>query len=204
MARVRLLVATRNKGKLEEFKRLFGHLEARITDLDSEGISEQIEESGKTFEENARLKAKGYSRLSGLVTIADDSGLEVDALGGAPGVLSARYGGAGLSDAERVQLLLREMRSVPGWKRTARFRAVIALSGPGVPGRSVTTDGVVEGAIAHEAIGGHGFGYDPIFWLKERATTAAGLRPEEKDRISHRGQAARKMAEILSKLTGSR
>ncbi len=200
MPATRLLIATRNPGKRREFQRLLEGLPFEFVDLAGAGVHGEVVETGKTFEQNARLKAQGYCRLSGLLTLADDSGLEVDALGGGPGIMSARYGGPGLSDEGRVMLLLERMRDVPGWKRQARFRAVLALAGPGVTGGVATTEGVVEGAIAHGPMGKDGFGYDPVFWLKQRVKTMAELRPEEKDAISHRGQAARKMKEVLLRL----
>ena len=196
----KLLIATRNPGKAREFQRLFAGLPFELVDLPAAGITVEVNETGKTFEENARLKAAGYSKASGLLTLADDSGLEVDALGGEPGVMSARHGGPGLSDEDRVRVLLHNMKDIPGWKRQARFMAVLALAGPGVPGGSLTAEGVVEGAVAHEPIGKNGFGYDPVFWLKRRAKTMAELTPEEKDAVSHRGQAARKMAGALGRL----
>ncbi len=195
-----LLIATRNTGKLREFQRLFDGLPYELADLAAAGVRAEISETGRTYEENARLKASGYAAASGLLTLADDSGLEVDALGGEPGVMSARYGGPGLSDADRVRLLLERMKDVPGWTRQARFRAVLALAGPGVPGGIVTTEGTVVGAIAHEPIGTGGFGYDPVFWLKGLAKTMAELSPDQKDAISHRGQAARNMAVVLRRL----
>jgi XTP/dITP diphosphohydrolase len=197
--RKRLLLATRNPGKTREFRRLLKDLDVEVIDLESAGVREEIEETGATFEENARLKARGYARLSGELTLADDSGLEVDALDGRPGVMSARYGGPGLTDADRVTKLLAEMKDVRGWKRTARFTAVLALAGRGVPSGAVTEKGVVEGAITHEPIGNGGFGYDPIFWIASLAKTSAELTGEQKDIISHRGAAARKMLPHIRK-----
>ena len=130
--------------------------------------------------------------------MADDSGLVVDALGGRPGVLSARYGGEGLTDAQRVELLLGEMDYVPWEERTARFRCVIALAWPG--GRLETVEGVIEGIIQYEPEGNNGFGYDPIFHLPERGCTTAQLETSDKNRISHRGQAVRKAAKLLMEL----
>jgi len=188
--RKKILVATRNPGKLKEFQRLLAHLDMDVIDLDLAGIQEEVEETGSTFEENARLKAETYGKLSGILTLADDSGLEVDALDGRPGVMSARYGGPGLSDEQRVEKLLEEMEEVRGWDRQARFKSVIALSNTGA---TVTEEGAIEGAIAHQAIGENGFGYDPVFWLASRAKTTAELSGEEKDAVSHRGVALRKM-----------
>lgn len=201
--RNRLLLATRNPGKVREFRRLLKELDIQVIGLDEAGIRDDIEETGSTFEQNARLKAEGYSRLSGELTLADDSGLEVDALGGQPGVMSARYGGPGLNDAQRVTKLLEEMKDVRGWDRKARFKAVLALAGKDVPSGVVTEDGVIEGAIAHQPIGDGGFGYDPVFWIASLAKTSAELTGEQKDAISHRGAAMRKMLprlrEVLKK-----
>ena len=158
----------------------------------------EVEETGDTFAENAILKAEAYCASAGVLTLADDSGLVVDALGGRPGVLSARYGGEGLTDAQRVELLLGEMDCVPWEERTARFRCVIALAWPG--GRLETVEGVVEGIIQYEPEGSNGFGYDPIFHLPERGCTTAQLETSDKNRISHRGQAVRKAAKLLMEL----
>ena len=197
--RNRLLLATRNPGKIVEFQRLLKNAQVEVIGLDDVGVRDEIEETGETFEENARLKADGYARLSGELTLADDSGLEVDALGGRPGVMSARYGGPGLTDAQRVTKLLEEMKDVQGWKRTARFTAVLALARPGEPSATVTETGVVEGAIIHQPLGTNGFGYDPVFWLPSLTKTSAQLTGEQKDAISHRGAAARKMLPHIKK-----
>lgn len=200
--RRRLVLATRNAGKVREFARLLRHLNIELVGLEETGVTEEVEETGSTFEENARIKAKGYARLTGETTLADDSGLEVDALSGKPGVQSARYGGPGLSDADRVTKLLGELDDVRGWKRTARFTAVLALTGDDVPGGMITEAGKLEGAIAHEPIGKDGFGYDPIFWLAGLAKTSAELTGEQKDAVSHRGTAVKKMLPHLEKLFG--
>ena len=195
--RNRVLLATRNPGKVREFERLLSGLDIAVLGLGDAGITEEIKESGATFEQNARLKAQGYGRLSGELTLADDSGLEVDALGGKPGVKSARYGGPGLTDEQRVEKLLDELKNVRGWDRKARFRAVLALAGDGVPDGVVTTERVVEGSIAHQPIGTGGFGYDPVFWIPSIANTTASLTGEQKDRLSHRGAAVRKMVPYI-------
>ena len=206
----KLLIATRNPGKVREFSRMFSAMDFdvayEIVGLDELGIDLDVEETGSTFEENSVLKATAYAEASGVMTLADDSGLVVDALDGAPGVNSARYGGADLDDEGRVQLLLDNMRSVPGWKRTARFVAVLTLAGVELEGLTgpkgryeglVSSRGVLEGAIAHQPIGGDGFGYDPVFWLVSRAKTSAQLTGPEKDAISHRGVALRGLLETL-------
>ena len=146
------------------------------------------------------LKARAYAEASGELTLADDSGLEVKALDGEPGVKSARYGGEGLDDEGRVQLLLKNMESVRGWNRQARFVAVLALVGDKVPGGESTTEGVVDGAIIHEPVGENGFGYDPVFWLASHAKTTAQLSGEEKDEVSHRGNALRQLLPVLQNL----
>jgi len=200
----KLLVATRNSGKVREFSRMLSHLSTDtvfdVVGLDDLRIDLEVKETGSTFEENAVLKARKYADVSGEVTLADDSGLVVDALNGAPGILSARYGGDGLNDEDRVRFLLENMYDIPGWERTARFIAVIALVGPGVPGGLVTSEGVIEGAIMHEPIGQNGFGYDPVFWIPRRAKTTAQMSAAEKDGISHRGIALRGMSSTLKAL----
>ncbi len=200
--RKRLILATRNAGKIREFRRLLGSTGVELVGLDETDVSETVDETGSTFEANARLKAEGYSKLTGEVVLADDSGLEVDVLDGRPGVLSARYGGPDLSDEQRVQKLLGELIDVRGWKRTARFRAVLALAGPGVPGGVIVEEGAVEGAIAHQPIGENGFGYDPVFWLASHAKTTAELSGEEKDAVSHRGAAMQKMLPHIEQWAG--
>ncbi len=183
-----LLVATHNKGKLREYRELLRDLPVRLVYLDEVGIHEDVPETGSTFEENAVQKATAYARLSGLPTLADDSGLEVDALGGAPGVHSKRYAGPNASDEDRIRKLLAELDGVPPEQRTARFRCVIAVATP--EGEVITAHGTVEGVIAEAPRGHHGFGYDPVFYLPDRGCTMAELPPEEKNRISHRARAA--------------
>ena len=192
-----LLIATRNSGKIREYRNLFADLPFNLADLNDFDIREDVPETGSTFEENAHLKATTYCRLAGVLTLADDSGLEVDALGGDPGVLSARYGGPELDDRDRVQLLLSNMTGVPGWQRKARFRAVLALAAPPDGNILETADGAVEGAICHVPLGHNGFGYDPVFWLPGRAMTMAQLTAEEKNTLSHRGRAATAMGRFL-------
>ena len=198
--RKRLVLATRNAGKIREFTRLLGNIDVELVGLDEVGVEDEVDETGQTFEDNARIKAEAYARLSGETVLADDSGLVVDALDGRPGVQSARYGGPGLSDEDRVDKVLGELKDVRGWKRTARFVAVVALAGKDVPGGLITEMGVLEGAIAHQPIGENGFGYDPVFWLAGFAKTSAELTGEEKDAISHRGNAVRKILPHIEKL----
>lgn len=185
----RLLVATHNKGKVAEYADILGDSGIDWLTLDEAGITDEVAETGDTFRVNAILKATAYAQQCGLLTLADDSGLEVDALGGRPGVLTARYGGPGLSPADRYHLLLRELGDTPDEQRTARFHCVVALAAP--DGAIIgTADGVCEGRIAHAPAGEGGFGYDPVFYLPERGLTMAQLPAGEKHRISHRGRAA--------------
>lgn len=194
----KLLIATRNPGKVREFRELLEGLPVEITYLDAEGIGFEVEEAGASFAENAVRKASEYARASGLWTWADDSGLEVDALDGGPGVYSARYAGAGASDADRRRKLLNALAGVPWHRRTARFRCVIALATP--EGEIRTAEGSCEGVIAFGPAGSNGFGYDPIFYLPDRGATMAQLESDEKNRISHRGRAARKAEQLLEEM----
>jgi XTP/dITP diphosphohydrolase len=195
---MKLLIATHNRGKLQEYQEIFVDLLFEMVTLDDVGIAEDVEETGETFEANARLKADTYARMSGLLTLADDSGLEVDALGGEPGVYSKRYAGEGKSDAERNEYLLEKLREVPQKRRSARFRCVIVIAD--AQGQTWTTEGTCEGEIAFAPRGTNGFGYDPIFILPERGKHLAELTSEEKNRISHRGRAAIGAREILAEL----
>ena len=191
-----LLVATGNPGKLREYRGLLRDAPYRLVSLKDVGITDEVEETGDTFAENAWLKASGYAAMSGLLTLADDSGLEVDALGGQPGVHSARYGGdACQSDADRVDLLLKNLDGVPWERRTARFRCVINVAEPSAasnaqPQLLVSVVGSVAGMVQYEPAGDDGFGYDPVVFLPSFGRTVAQLSLEEKNRISHRGNAA--------------
>jgi len=196
--RRKLLIATRNKGKVREYEELLASLAVRITYLSAEGIDFEVSETGSTFADNAMQKAQRYARASGLLTLADDSGLEVDALGGEPGVFSARYAGPGASDEQRYRLLLERMKRVLWEDRSARFRCVIAVAEP--DGETYTAEGVCEGVIALAPEGEHGFGYDPVFYLPEHGQTMAQLAPEVKNRISHRARAARGIKPILARV----
>ena len=162
------------------------------------GVDAMVEEEGASLEENARLKATAYAALSRLLTLADDSGLEVDALGGEPGVRSARYAGNGASDRERIDYLLARLADVPEAKRQARFRCVIAIATP--KGEVKLSEGECQGVITFAPRGEEGFGYDPVFYLPERGKTVAELTPEEKNQISHRGRAAQEARQILERL----
>lgn len=197
-----LLVATHNRGKLREYRELLRDLPVQLTFLDEVGIADDVPETGQSFEENAVLKARAYAQKSGLLTLADDSGLEVDALGGRPGVHSARYAGPTATDADRIRKLLSELQGVPPEQRTARFRCVIAVATP--DGEVITAEGTVEGVIATEPRGTHGFGYDPIFYLPELGVTMAQLPPAVKNRISHRARAAQAIKPLLRDLLARR
>jgi XTP/dITP diphosphohydrolase len=194
----KLLVATNNRGKLREYAELLKGLPFELSTLSEQGITEEVEESGSSLKQNAIHKATSYAKLSGLTTMADDSGLEVDALGGEPGPLSRRYAGDNVSDKERNDYLLAKLRDIPWEKRTARFRAVIAIVAP--DGKVKTTEGVCEGIIALDFKGEGGFGYDPIFYLPELDKHMAELTLAEKNRISHRAKAAQKARRILERL----
>lgn len=193
----RLVVATRNRGKLAEIASRLAELGFAALDLDAVLPGLEIPEDADSFAGNALEKARSVSAASGLPTLADDSGLEVDALGGAPGVRSARYGGAGLSDAERCALLLEALSRVPGAGRTARFRAALAYVSP--RGTERVFHGVLEGSIAGKASGEHGFGYDSIFVPNGCDRTLAELGPAVKERISHRALALAAFVAWLSK-----
>jgi XTP/dITP diphosphohydrolase len=200
----KLLVATRNLHKLDEFRDMLSELEdVEWVSLWDVGLGEMdVEETGTTFEENARLKAYEYQKASGLVTFADDSGLEVDALNGEPGVYSARYGGPDItSDAGRYRLLLEKLASVPDEKRDARFVCVIAIA---LPEHDKLEDipvvrGTVEGKIGYGPRGENGFGYDPVFELPN-GHTIAELPDADKHAISHRGNALRRALPVIRQM----
>ena len=198
MSRTTLLVATHNVGKAREYMQLLADLPIAITWLDQVGIRGSVDETGATFTENALLKARYYADVSKLLTWADDSGLEVDALGGRPGVLSARYGGENVTDRERCMALLHELEGVPDEARTARFRCVIAIATP--DGQAWTAEGVVEGLILRAPRGDNGFGYDPIFLTSQYQKSMAELPPEIKNQVSHRAMAAREARLFLARL----
>ena len=259
MAQPQILVATRNRGKIREYRELLGAASYRLVSLDDVGVPDEVEETGETFWENAALKAALYAAAAGLPALADDSGLEVDALGGEPGVRSARYGeplsideplsaadsaasqspAVSMSDQDRVNLLLRNMAGIPWARRTARFRCVICIAGPSAAesldwslinphhssdvdahprtqmGKARTEGGLsdagqgrglaffeggVAGMIQYEAQGGEGFGYDPVFFLPSYGLTMGQLPLVEKNRISHRADAARKAVAQLANL----
>ena len=196
--RPKLLLATNNTGKVREYRSLLQGIPFDVFTPEEIGIGTAVEEKGTTFEENARLKACTLAKESRLLTLADDSGLEVDALHGEPGVMSARYAGEGTSDAERVNYLLSKLKDLPKEKRSARFRCVIAIAQP--DGYVEFCSGECKGEITFEPRGENGFGYDPIFYFPELDKTMAELPIEVKNRISHRGKAAQKARLILKKM----
>ena len=209
-----LVIATNNRGKLREFEALLAGSGFELRTPGDLGFAFEVAETGGSFAENAKLKAVAAARVTGELALADDSGLEVDALGGRPGLFSARYAGGdktvdglaeseglaegeGLSEADQCRIVLAELAGVPEERRTARFRCVIAIATPA--GDVQYAEGVFEGRIGYEMRGDNGFGYDPIFVVAGRDVTSAELPPDEKNAISHRGQAARKALEMLKK-----
>ena len=194
----KLLLATNNQGKVGEYKSLLCNIPLELVTLEEQGITTEVDEVGGSLEENASLKAKVLAAESKLLALADDSGLEVDALGGEPGRLSHRYAGEGASDSDRVKYLLSRLEGIPWEERSARFRCVIAIANPG--GEVGICQGECQGIITFEPKGEEGFGYDPIFYLPELGKTMAELPPEVKNEISHRGQAAGKVYQVLQQL----
>ncbi|MBW1739662.1 MAG: XTP/dITP diphosphatase [Deltaproteobacteria bacterium] len=197
MAKKQLLVlATRNTGKIREIRELLRDFPVEIKSLDDFGPIPPIEEDGTTFDENAYKKASFAAKVLGLPVLADDSGLEVDALGGAPGVHSARYAGPGATDKENNAKLLREMQGKT--HRAAAFTCVISIAVPS--GVALTYEGRCEGLVAEAPAGDNGFGYDPLFYYPPLDRTFAQLSPEEKNRVSHRGKALAELKEEFDKV----
>lgn len=196
----KLLLATNNQAKVREYRSLLKALPYKLVTLAEQGITTVVDEVGESLEENARLKAVILAAQSQLLALADDSGLEVDALGGEPGRLSARYAGENASDRERIEYLLARLDGVPWEKRTARFRCVIAIATP--EGKVELCSGECHGFITFAPRGKYGFGYDAIFYLPELAKTMAELPPALKNKVSHRGQAARQVPQALERLRG--
>lgn len=195
---LKLLIATGNRGKLWEYRSLLSGLSLDLVIPEDIGITLDVAETGSTYAENAGLKATTLAKISGYPALADDSGLEVDALNGEPGVRSARYAGEGVSDADRVKFLLGKLTGVPWNKRTACFRCVIAVAT--ADGKSDYCEGECPGFITMAPKGSNGFGYDPVFYLPELGKTMAELPESEKNLISHRARAARKVPALLEKL----
>jgi XTP/dITP diphosphohydrolase len=191
----RVVLATLNPGKVRELARLLGDLPIELIDLADVPGASLPPETGATYVENALIKARAAHRLTGHAALGDDSGLEVEALGGAPGLHSARFGSPGLDDAGRVALLLERLRAVPAGKRAARFRCVIALVDE--RGGERVVEGVAEGEIAAAPRGDGGFGYDPVFFYPPLGRTFGELSDRDKERVSHRALAARAARALL-------
>ena len=193
----RMIFATGNENKMKEIREILGALPLEILSMKEAGVSADIVEDGKTFEENALIKARAICKLAGEMVLADDSGLEIDYLNKEPGIYSARYMGEDTSYHIKNKSLIDRLEGVPDEKRTARFVCAIAAVFP--DGKELVVRGTVEGIIGYEEKGENGFGYDPIFDLPERGCTTAELPPEEKNSISHRGNALRLMKELLER-----
>jgi XTP/dITP diphosphohydrolase len=193
---VQILLASQNPGKLAEMRRLVAGLAFEIVGPKDVGIHDAPEETGATFLENAREKARHYARLSGRIAVADDSGLSVDALGGEPGIYSARFGGPTATDPDRNRLILERLRGIEDDRRMARFTCALVLARGGDV--LFETEQTVEGRIAHEPRGRNGFGYDPIFFYPSFGATFGEVAPEQKATVSHRGKAFRDLREFLA------
>jgi len=191
----KLIFATGNEGKMKEIRMILGDLDYEIYSMKEAGIDVDIVEDGKTFEENAIIKATEISKIANCVVLADDSGLEVDAMDKMPGIYSARYLGEDTPYSVKNQTIIDNLTGLPDEKRTARFVCAIAAAFP--DGRVVTKRGTIEGIIGYEERGENGFGYDPIFFVPEYGKTTAELSPEEKNKISHRGKALEMIKEEL-------
>ncbi len=193
-----IVIATYNRHKFEEITFLLGELPVRWLALGSFPDAPELKEEGATYAENARIKARTAAQFTGTWALGDDTGLEVDALGGRPGLFSARFAGEGVTFSENKKKLLDEMRGVPREKRTALFRTVLALASPS--GETRVTEGSLRGRITEEEKGQGGFGYDALFYIPEIGKTYAELTREEKNRVSHRARALQKMREALDRL----
>lgn len=191
----KVIFATGNEGKMKEIREILGDLDIELLSLKDAGIHADIVEDGKTFEENAQIKAKAICELTGEIVLADDSGLEIDYLNKEPGIYSARYMGEDTSYDIKNQALLDRLDGVPDEKRTARFVCAIAAAMP--DGCCEVVRGTMEGIIGHKIAGENGFGYDPIFFLPECGCTSAELSPEKKNELSHRGEGLKKIRKIL-------
>jgi len=195
---MKILLATQNQGKVHELQALIGKEDFEVLSLNELEGWEEIEETGTTFAENAALKARVATARTGLIAVADDSGLVVDALAGAPGVFSARFAGEPKSDEKNIDKLLALMENVPDEKRTARFRCALAVRTP--EGEEYLTEGTVEGKILRQRRGQGGFGYDPVFFVPDFGRTMAELSTGQKNKLSHRAQAVRQAVPILQEL----
>jgi XTP/dITP diphosphohydrolase len=192
----KLLIATNNQGKIQEFKALLKGIPYELVTPGQIGLKLDVAETGDSYEANAEIKALAFAKAAKMLALADDSGLEVDALGGAPGIKSARYAGEKATDMTKVEYLLSKINNIPLKQRTARFRCVIAIAHE--DGRIDFCRGACEGLITFEPRGKTGFGYDPIFLFPELGKTMAELPEDEKNRISHRGRAAQEAVKVLS------
>jgi len=192
----KIVLASGNLGKVREITAMLKGQEINILPQSEFNVSE-VEETGLTFVENALIKARHAAKISGLPAIADDSGIEVDALNGAPGIYSARYAGVGASDSDNLDKLLVDIESVDESKRTARFQCVLVMLSHENDPTPIICQGTWEGTLLNHSVGENGFGYDPIFWLEDRQCTSAELPPDIKDQLSHRGQALRQLVKIL-------
>ena len=190
-----MIFATTNQGKVREIKTILGDIGEDILSLKEAGISADIVEDGSTFEENAIIKAKAIMELTGQIVLADDSGLEVDAMNKEPGIYSARFMGEDTPYEEKNRAIIERLEGVEGDARSARFVCVIAAAFP--DGEVITTRGTIEGIIAKEPAGANGFGYDPIVYVPEYGMTTGQMEPEQKNAISHRGKALVAMKKIL-------
>ena len=193
----KIIFATGNAGKMKEVREILKDLNVEVLSMKEAGIQADVEENGKTFQENAVIKAREIMKISGEVVLADDSGLEIDYLNKEPGIYSARYMGEDTSYRIKNGNLIERLQGVPDEKRTARFVCAIAAAFP--DGSVETTEGTIEGRIGYEEKGENGFGYDPIFYVPELGCTTAELTGEQKNQISHRGKALEAMKEILKK-----
>ncbi len=193
---IKILLASSNKGKINEIKKCFSGLNLEFVSLDNYPDLQELDEDGNSFKENALKKARVRAESSGLITFADDSGLEVDALAGKPGIYSARYAGENASDEENNRKLLKELAGLSREKRKANFRTVAVLVDPADDYEGIV-EGICDGYILESPRGNNGFGYDPLFYLSDLGKTMAELSVEEKNKISHRGKALRKMNKLI-------
>lgn len=193
----RIVLASNNAGKVREIDQMLAGCDMHVLPQ-SEFNVDEVEETGLTFVENAILKARHAARQSGLPAIADDSGLEVDALHGAPGIYSARYAGVGASDQQNLEKLLDDLKAVPEEQRSARFQCLLVFMRHATDPTPLICQGTWNGIITFEPAGDNGFGYDPVFYVPDQHCTSAQLAPETKNKLSHRGQALQKLVEALS------
>jgi XTP/dITP diphosphohydrolase len=196
---LKLLLATNNQGKIHEFRRLLKDCGVELITPSQLNLKLDVREDGRTYEENARFKAEAFASISGLLTLADDSGLEVDALNGEPGIRSSRYAGVGARDSDKVVYLLNKLKDIPLEKRTAHFCCVIALVYP--QGKLEYFKGSCDGLITTQPRGANGFGYDPIFLFPDLNKTMAELTEEVKNKMSHRARAAQKTCLFLKRIS---